>query len=134
MLATRRTMGEKLLEAEASINEAEPKVANKSDRQDVVGEKAVQEVGRHPHADASAAPVPFIVRQRRRIAGVESDAGRVDDASAQRVDVVQSEVESLAGERMDDMRCIAEQRQALADEATRHLVADREGGGKSLPA
>jgi len=48
------------------------------------------------------------------VADIEAEAARVDDDLGQRRDVADADIEPLAGDRVDHMRRLADQRQAAA--------------------
>ena len=50
----------------------------------------------------------------------------LDDRLGERCDVAKAEVEALAGERVDEVGRVADEREALGDETARHLEAERE--------
>ena len=64
-------------------------------------------------------PAPALIAlQHVRRAEIEAEPRRIDDHFGQRRDVLQSHIEPLAGDRMDDVRGVADQRDALGDERT----------------
>src|SRR6266700_3791409 len=56
-------------------------------------------------------------------ADVANKPQRIDDRFRERRHIAQPHVETLARDRMDDVRGIADQRQPLADEGARHRIS-----------
>ena len=75
------------------------------------------------------APPALVSRERRGRARIEAEPHLADDRLGERRHVAQAEVQALPGERMDDMRRVADEREPLADEAPRDLEAERKGLG-----
>ena len=73
----------------------------------------------------------LIALEHRERAGIEPEPHRVDDHFGERGDVLEPHVEPLPGDRMDDVRGIADQREALGDEGARHRKAERKGAARA---
>ena len=74
-------------------------------------------VGGHAHRQRVEAAPALVALEHRGVAGIEAEPRRVDHRLGERRDVAQAHVEALAGNRVDHMGGIADQREALRDEA-----------------
>src|SRR5437868_5894958 len=81
-----------------------------------VGEQPVEAVGRHAHRQRVEPPPALVALQHSRIAGIKAEPGRVDHRFGERGDIAQAHIEALAGDRVDHMGGVADERQALRDE------------------
>src|SRR5262249_13232800 len=70
-------------------------------------------------------PPALVALQHLARAGVEAEPRRIDDRFGERGDVAQPHVEALAGDRMDDVGGVADEREALADEGARYRISQR---------
>jgi hypothetical protein len=94
-----------------------PRSADEADRQGVVREQAVEAVGDDAHREG-VEPAGALVRSKHLgAAGIEPEPHRVDDGFGERRRVLEPEIQPLAGDRVDDMRRVAEKREALGLEA-----------------
>ena len=69
----------------------------------------------------------LIAAQQRVVADVEAEPARVDDDFGERRHVADAEIETLAGDRVDRMRRLADQRQPAVDIALGQHQPDRVG-------
>ena len=109
-----------------------PDIAHEPQHIRLVGEQPVEAVGRNAHRHGVEAPPALIALEHRRAAGIEAEPHRVDHRFRQRRDIAQSHIQSLPRDRMDDMRGVADQRDALGDEASAppKARADRRGADR----
>ena len=98
---------------------------------ELVGEQPVQAVGRDAHGHGVEAPPALIALEHVRRADIEPEPRGVGDRFGQRRDVAQAHVEALPGDRMNDVRGVADQRQPLGDEAARGEQAERKGAARA---
>ena len=82
------------------------------------------------HRHGVEAPPALIALEHIRAAGIEPEPRRIDDRFGQRRDIAQAHVEPLPGDRMNDMRGIADQREPLGDERARGEQAERKGAAR----
>ena len=91
-------------------------------RRGAVGEQPIEPVGRKPHRhgcrSAASADSAF---ENIGSARIEAEAGGVDDHFGERGDILQAHIEPLAGNRMNNVRGVADQCQALGDKRPRHV-------------
>ena len=106
---------EQALQAGQAVDRRQPDVPRQPDRPDIVGEQAVQPVGHRHQCDIVGPPPAFVARQRRERAIVEAEPPVVDHDLGQRRDIAQSEIEALAGDRMDGVGGVADQGEAAVD-------------------
>ena len=113
-----------VLQQRHAIDDAEPDVAHEAQQRRAVGEQPVQPVGGDPHrhrcrsaASARSAPAP------PALPGSSPSRAASTTHSASAADVLQPEIEALTRDRMNHMRGVADQRESLGDEATRHEIA-----------
>src|SRR5262249_20913261 len=85
----------------------------------------VEPVGRNPHRHGVEAPPPLIALQYVRGAEVEAKTRGIDDRLGKRRDVAQPEIKPLAGDRMDHVRRVADEREALGHERARNREPER---------
>ena len=90
-----------------------------------VGEQAIEPVSRKPHRHGVEAPPALIALEHVGRARIETEPRRIDDHFGQRSDILQPHIEPLPGDRMNDMRGVADQRQALGDERARDEEPER---------
>ena len=79
------------------------------------------------HLERVEPPPALVAFEHRGRADVEAEAIRLDDGLGQRRNVAEAEIEALAGDRVDAVGGIADQRQALGDEGARQRQAERKG-------
>ena len=96
-----------------------------------VGEQPVEAVGRHAHRHGVEAAPALIALQHRERARIEPEPRGVDDGFGERRDILEAHIEALPGDRMDDVRGVADQRDALGDEAARDREAERIGAARA---
>jgi hypothetical protein len=77
------------------------------------------------------APPALVALQNVRRADVEPEAVGVDDRLGERRHILEAEIEALAGDRMDAVRRIAGQREAVGDEGAGQRQAEREGAARA---
>ena len=70
----------------------------------------------------------LVALEHRERADIETEPIGVDDGLGERRDILEAEIEALAGNRMDAMRGIAGEREARRDEVAGQRQAEREGG------
>ena len=85
----------------------------------MVGEQAVQTVGRNAHGHGVEAPPALISLEHLRSAWIEPEARRVSYSFGERRNVAQAHIKPLPGDWMDDVSGVSDQRQPLADKRAR---------------
>ena len=108
-----------------------PMSRTRAERPEIVGEEAVQHVGRDAHLERVVAPPALVAPQHLERADVEPEPVRVDDRLGQRRGVAKAEIEALPGDRMDAVRGVAEQREARPHEIARQRQAERIGAARA---
>src|SRR6202043_1057242 len=93
----------------------EAEVAGEAYRRDRVRKEPVEPVGHRRQQDRVGAAPSLVALQYPIVADVEAAAALVDDQLSKRGDVADRDVEPLAGDRMDDMRGFADEREAPRD-------------------
>ena len=99
------------------LTAARPMSRDQPERLDVVGEQAVQQVGRGDHGEVVGAPPARVALERVGGADVEAEPLGVDQHLDQGGDVAHAEIVALARDRMDAVRGVAHQHQARVDVA-----------------
>ena len=94
---------------------ANPRIPRQPDRPDIVRKQAVQPVGHGHQADIVGAPPAFVALQGRQPAMIQAEPPVVDRDLGERRDVAQSQIEALAGNRMDGVGRVADQGEARSD-------------------
>ena len=109
-----------------------PKIAREPQHVRIVGEQPVEAIGRNTHRHGVEAPPALIALQHRHRAEIEAEPRAVDHRFRQRRDIAQPHIQPLPRDRMDHMRGVADQRDALGDEARaqRTARADRRGADR----
>ena len=110
-----------------------PKPTSRTSTQHVrlVREQPVQAVGRDPHRHRVETPPALVALQHRSAAGIESEPHRIGDCLGQRRHIAQPHVQSLPGNGVNDMRRVADQRDAFGDEAARNRQPERIGAART---
>src|SRR5438132_3661948 len=103
------------LERREAVNRGETEVAGEAQRCELVGEKAVEPVGYCSEGERVEAAPLLVMAEQVGIADVETEAAPVDHQLRERSDVADAEIETLAGDRMDDVRRLSDQRQPFRD-------------------
>ncbi len=99
------------------FDQTEADIARQPQHVGLIGKQPVQAVGGDAHGHGVEAPPALIALEH--IGAPVSRPSRAASAiaSAKRRDIAQAHVEALPGDRMNDMRGVANQRDALGDEA-----------------
>ena len=92
---------------------------------DSFGEQEVERVGRKPHRHGVEPPPALIALEHVGLAEIDAEPRGIDDHFGKRRDILQAHIEPLAGDRVNHMRGVADQRQPLADEGARDEIAER---------
>src|SRR5262249_22045896 len=107
---------EQALEPGKAINQTEADIADKPQNIRSVGEQAIETISGNAHRHRVEAPPPLIAFEHIDGSRIEPKARRVDDDLGERGDILESHIEALAGDRMDQMRGVTNERNALGDE------------------
>src|SRR5579872_4128052 len=118
---------EHLLQRRRAVDEAKPDVTHGAQQRRPVREQEVERVGGNAHRHGVEPPPALVALEHILLPEIDPEPRRVDHNFGQGRDVLQSHVESLARDRMDDMRGIADQRQPLRDEGARNEIGQWEG-------
>ena len=92
---------------------------------ELVGEQAIEPVGRKTHGHGVETAPALVALEHGRCANIESQARGIDNHFGERRDVLQSHVETLPGDRMNDVCGIADERNAIGDKRTGDKKAQR---------
>ena len=98
---------------------------------DVVRHQPVDPVGCGGERDAVEPPPALVALEHVAAAEIEAEPRRVEHRLGQSRDILQAEIESLARDRMDRMRRIADEREALLRIAAREVQLQRIGPARS---
>src|SRR5262249_38217592 len=123
---------EEALEAGRVVDGGEAEIARELQRRGVMGEEPGWAGGHRRAGQAVEAPPALIAAQKIAAAEVEAEAMRIDQKLGQRRDVAHAEIPALPGDRMDDMRRIADQREALRGIALGLDQPERKGPAAGL--
>ena len=99
------------------VDDREADIAGQAQRRDRVREQAVEAVGDGGEQQRVGAAPALVAFQQRLVADIEPEAAAIDDQLGQRRDVADADIEALAGDRMDHMRRLADQREPPRDVA-----------------
>ncbi len=127
---TGRLADEHALERGQALDHAEAEVAHQTQDVGAVGEQPIQSVGGDAHGHGVEAAPALIALEHIGRADVEPEPGGVGDCLRQGGDVAQAHVESLPGDRMNDVRGVADQRQTIGDERARGEQAERKSAAR----
>src|SRR5260370_17320205 len=83
------------------------------------------QVGRNSHGPGVDPRPGLIALEHGERAGIKSEPDRIDDPLGERGDVLETHIEPLPRDRMDDVGGIAHEREAIGDERARHRQAER---------
>ena len=107
---------------------------NVPQRREIVGEQAVQHVGGDAHLHGVETPPALVALQHVERADVLAEPVGLDDRLGQRRGILEAEVQTLPGDRVDAVRGVAGQREARRDEGAGERQAERPGAGLALDA
>src|SRR6266436_4996500 len=86
-----------------AVNRGEADVTGEAQRRELVGEKAVEPVGYCGEGERVEAAPLLVMAEQVGIADIQTEAAPVDHQLRERGDVADAEIETLAGDRMDDV-------------------------------
>jgi hypothetical protein len=95
---------EETLERRDALDRAEAELAGEPQRQQIVGEQAIEAVGDADQRERVEPAPALVAGERGGAARVKAEAPRVDDQLGERRDVAQRQVPALPGDRMDRAR------------------------------
>ena len=100
----------------AGMRSTRPRPTSRDQPQHIgaVGEQPVEPVGGDAHRHGVEAPPALVALEHIGRADIEAEPRRVDDRLGQRRDIAQAHVEALPGDRMNDVRGVADQRERSA--------------------
>ena len=107
---------------------------NGPQRREIVGEQPVQHVGGDAHLHRVEAPPALVALQHVERADVLAEPVGLDHRLGQRRRILEAEIEALAGDRVDAVRGVADQREARRHEVARQRQAERPGARLALDA
>ena len=102
-----------------------PRSRDEAQHVGAIGEQPVETVGGKSHRHGVEAPPALIALEHARCSRIEPEPRRIDDHFGESGHVLEPHVEALPGDRMNDVRGIADQRDAVGDEGTRDEEAER---------
>lgn len=126
-ITARGTVHQKLLGARQSVYNAQAYVSEEAQGAAAIGKQPIEAFGGQSHRNRVEAPPSLVALQTFRTAHIEAEPGCVDHAFGESGDISQAQVQTLAGEGVDDMGRISDQRQALIDKSPGKFELERKG-------
>ncbi len=116
---------EQALQWRRAVDQAKPDVTHGAQQGRFVGEQEIQRIGREPHRHGVETPPALIALEHVGLTDIHAEPRGIDHDLGQCGDVLQTEIEALARDRMDHMGGVADERHPFRDERTRDEIGQR---------
>src|SRR5581483_3200880 len=124
---SRSLADEQVFQRRGAVDETKTDIAHRAEQRRFVGEQEIERIGGNAHCHGVETPPTLVALEHTGFSNIHAEPRRIDHHLGQRCDILQPNVETLAGYRMNDMRGVADQREPIGDEGSRDEIGKGKG-------